>query len=117
MPKSNYRPVSLLPIPSKIFEKVLSTQLSDYFDKIFDDFLCAFRKGRGCQTTLLRLLEDLKYALDNNAYVAAILMDLSKAFDCLPHDIILCKLSSYGLTKMLQNLWSPTSRIANSKSK
>ena len=91
MTKSNYRPVSLLPIPSKIFEKVLSTQLSDYFDKIFDDFLCAFRKGHGCQTTLLRLLEDWKYALDNNEYVAAI--------DCLPHDILLCKLSSYGLTK------------------
>ena len=99
MTKANYRPVSLLPIPSKIFEKVLSTQFSDYFDKIIDDFLCAFRKGHGCQTTLLRLLEDWKYALDNNEYVAAILMDLSKAFDCLPHDILLCKLSSYGLTK------------------
>ena len=99
MTKSNYRPVSLLPIPSKIFEKVLSTQFSDYFDKIIDDFLCAFRKGHGCQTTLLRFLDDWKYALDNNEYVAAILMDLSKAFDCLPHDILLCKLSSYGLTK------------------
>ena len=99
MTKSNYRPVSLLPIPSKIFEKVLSSQLSVYFDKIFDDFLCAFRKGHGCQTTLLRLLEDLKYALDNNEFIAAILMDLSKAFDCLPHSILLCKLSSYGLTE------------------
>ena len=48
---------------------------------------------------LLRLLEDWKYALDNNEYVAAILMDLSKAFDSLPHDILLCRLSSYGLTK------------------
>ena len=99
MTKSNYRHVSLLPIPSKIFERVLSTQLSEYFDKIFDDFLCAFRKGHGYQTTLLRLLEDWKYALDNNEYVAAILMDLSKDFYCLPHDILLCKLSSYGLTK------------------
>ena len=58
MLKSNYRPVSILPIPSKIYEKVSSEQLSSYFDSIFDDFLCAFRKGHGCQTTLLRLLED-----------------------------------------------------------
>jgi hypothetical protein len=56
--KSNYRPVSILPIPSKKFEKVLSVQLSDFFDNIFDHFLCAFRKGHGCQTTLLRLLEE-----------------------------------------------------------
>ena len=99
MLKSNYRPVSILPIPSKIYEKVLSEQLSSYFDSIFDDFLCAFRKGHGCQTTLLRLLEDWKYALDSNEYVAAILMDLSKAFDCLPHNILLSKLSAYGLSE------------------
>ena len=104
MLKSNYRPVSILPIPSKIFEKVLSEQLSSYFDAIFDNFLCAFRKGHGCQTTLLRLLEDWKQALDNNEYVAAILMDLSKAFDCLPHDILLSKLSAYGLSESAVSL-------------
>ena len=102
--KKNYRPVSILPIISKIYEKVLSVQLSDYFDNIFHNFLCAFRKGHGCQTTLLRLLEDWKSALDQNLYVAAILMDLSKAFDCLPHDILLCKLSAYGLSSKSINL-------------
>ena len=96
--KKNYRPVSILPMISKVYEKVLSTQLSHYFDNIFHNFLCAFRKGHGCQTTLLRLLEDWKQALDKNHYVAAILMDLSKAFDCLPHDMLLSKLSAYGLS-------------------
>jgi hypothetical protein len=39
-------------------EKVLSVQLSDFLDNIFDHFLCALRKGHGCQATLLKLLED-----------------------------------------------------------
>ena len=78
MLKTNYRPVSILPIPSKIFEKVLSEQLSDYFYNIFYNFVCAFRKGHGCQTTLLRLLEDWEDVLDKSEYMAAILMDFSK---------------------------------------
>jgi hypothetical protein len=75
--------VSVLPVFSKIFEKVFETQLSDFFDTIFNPFLCAFRRGHGCQTTLLRLLEDWREALDKNYYIASVLMDLSKAFDCL----------------------------------
>ncbi|KAK3101622.1 hypothetical protein FSP39_004953 [Pinctada imbricata] len=83
---------------SKIFEKALSSQLSEFFEPIFNKFLCVFRKGYGCQTTLLRLIEDWKMALDQNMYVAAILMDLSKAFDCLPHNVLLRKLEAYGLS-------------------
>ena len=60
--------------------------------------MCAFRRGHGCQTTLLRLLEDWRQALDKNLYIAAVLMDLSKAFDCLPHDILLDKLLAYGVS-------------------
>ena len=90
-----------------MYEMVLSDQLVDFFNNIFHDFLCSFRKGHGCQTTLLRLIEDWKSALDKNCYVAAILMDLSKAFDCLPHDILLSKLAAYGLSsqsvKLLEN--------------
>ena len=57
MDKTNYRPVSILTV-TKIYEKILSHQLSAYFENIFDKYLCAFRKGQGCQTDLLRLLVD-----------------------------------------------------------
>jgi hypothetical protein len=93
--KSNYRPVSLLPIASKVFERAIYVQLMDHFEKIFNPFLSAFRPGYGCNTTLLKIIEDWKYFLDNNMYVAAVLMDLSKAFDCLPHDLLLLKLKHY----------------------
>ena len=59
-------------------------QLSDHLSNSYNTYLAAFRKGFGCQTTLLRLSEDWKRELDNHRYVGAILMDLSKAFDCPP---------------------------------
>ena len=94
----NYRPVSILPSISKIFERILNDQLLDHFNTIFHDYLAAFRPGYGCQTTLLRLVEDWKMALDKNEYIGTILMDLSKAFDCLPHDLLVLKLGAYGLS-------------------
>ena len=60
--------------------------------------LAAFRRGYGCQTTLLRLAEDWKKELDGHQYVGTVLMDLSKAFDCLAHDLIVAKLKAYGLS-------------------
>ena len=72
MNKSNFRPVSILTSISKLYEKVFSEQLSQYFEDISDNYLCAFRNGQGCRTTLLRLLEDWKQALDKYEYVAAL---------------------------------------------
>ena len=62
-------------------------------------YLSTFRPGYGCQSTLLRITGDWKQALDENKYVAAILMDLSKAFDYLPHDLLLLKLKAYGVSE------------------
>ena len=66
--------------------------------------LSAFRPGFGCQTALLKIVEDWKRALDDNKYIAAISIDLSTAFDCLPHNLLLLKLEAYGLTKQSLNL-------------
>jgi len=97
--KGNYRPVSILPTISKIFERAINTQLTKFFDQHFNTYLSAFRPGYGCQTTLLKIIEDWKRALDENKYVASVLMDLSKAFDCLPHDLLSLKLKYYGVSE------------------
>ena len=102
--KGNYRPVSVLSAISKIFETAIEKQFSDHFENLFNPFLAAFRSGFGCQSTLLRILEDWKKALDSDKYLATILMDLSKAFDCLPHDLLLLKLSNYGVNDSALNL-------------
>ena len=89
--KETYRPVSVLPTISKIFERSMHDQLSTFMGGYFNSFLAAFRKGFECQSTLLRILEDWQKSLDNNECVATFLMDLSKAFDCLPHGLLIEK--------------------------
>jgi hypothetical protein len=77
------RPVAFFIVISKNFERAINDQLVFYFSKIFHPYLSAFRSGYGCQTALLKIIEDWKNALDQHKFAAAILMDLSKAFDCL----------------------------------
>lgn len=97
MRKNNYRPVSVLTTVSKLFESVMNDQLYNYFVELFDDLLSAFRKGYSCQSLLVRFVEDMKTSLDKGHTVGAVFMDLSKAFDCLPHGLLISKLSAYGL--------------------
>ena len=96
--KGNFRPVSILTSISKIYENVLNNQLLGHFYAIFNDLLSAFRKGHSCQSSLLKFVEDMRNALDQKHAVGALFMDLSKAFDCLPHSLLVAKLHAYGLT-------------------
>ena len=73
--------------------RVMHSQLSEHFNP----YLAAVRKGFGRQPALLRLLEDWSKALDNHQSPTAILMDLPKASDCLPEDLLIEKLRAYGL--------------------
>ena len=95
--KSNYRPVCILPVFSKIFERLLSRQLPEFFDNILSKFECGFRKGYGTQHCLLLMLKIWKGATDNNKAFGALLTDRLKAFDCLSHDLLIAKLHAYGL--------------------
>ena len=58
----------------------MADQLTDNFENIFDKLLSGLRKKHGCQTLMLKIVEDWRYALDKKQIVGAILMDLSKAF-------------------------------------
>ena len=84
--KENYRPVSILPLLSKVYEKLLYNRLSDYVENIFNVILCGFRKAHSTQHALFKLLQSWQKELDEKVMVATVLMDLSKAYDCIPHD-------------------------------
>ena len=94
--KANYRPISLLPIISKTFERVLFEQIEKFSEKILSPKLCGFRRGHSTQHSLLNLLENWQKTLDKSGVIGTVLVDLSKAYDCLPHDLLIAKLSVYG---------------------
>ena len=95
----NYRPISLLPTVSKIFERIMLNQITTYMNEYLSPFLCGYRKGFSTQTALSFLIEKWKKILDNKGYGAAILMDLSKAFDTINHELLIAKLHAYGFTR------------------
>ena len=94
--KSNYRPISILSNISKIYERCIQTQLNEYFAKFLSKFQCGFRKGFSTQHCLLVMIEKLRKIRDEKGVFAAVLTDLSKAFDCIPHQLLIAKLSACG---------------------
>ena len=97
--KKNYRPVSILPILSKLYEGDMNEQISAYVENFLSPYLFGYRKGYGTQHCLLVMIEMWRKALDENKVGGAILTDLSKAFDCLSHDLLIAKLEAYGFDK------------------
>ena len=95
--KENYRPISILSSFSKIFERIISNQLAKYFDSILHSQLCGFRSKHNTQHALLQMIGQWHQCLDKSGKVGAILMDLSKAFDCIDHELLIAKLAAYGL--------------------
>ena len=94
--KDNYRPVSLLPVAPKVFERLIHKDISSFMEKHLSNRLCGFRKGHSAQLTLIVMLEEMRKHLDKGNACGMILTDLSKAFDCIKHDLLIAKLNAYG---------------------
>ena len=112
----NYRPVSVLPTVSKIFERIMQKQMNTFVENFLSPYLCGYRKGYNSQYALLAMIEKWKLSLDNGEYAGGILMDLSKAFDTINHQLLIAKLYAYGFSKnalellsdYLKNRWQRT---------
>ena len=96
---SNYRPVSLTCICSKLLEHVVVSQLRDHFDanNILADCQHGFRAQRSCETQLIGLTQELHQHLEDKKQVDMIVLDFSKAFDKVPHQRLMTKLWNYGI--------------------
>ena len=79
-----------------IHKKVFKKQLIQHLGNKLSVFISAYRQAYGTQNVLIRFIEDWRSHLHNNFLVGAILMDLAKAFDCIPHDLLTAKLHIYG---------------------
>ena len=102
--------MSILPVISKIFEKLLCKRITVFIDTLLSKFQCGFRKGYGAQDCLLAMLEYWKSEVDKGKVFGALLTDFSKAFDSLSHELIIAKLNAYGFSlpalKLVQNYLS-----------
>ena len=96
--KENDRSVNVRTVISKLFERVLTDQLMIHFDNLLHVHLSAYRKGYNCQHAILQLTEYWRRALDEGQNVGTIAMDLSKAFDKIPHALLNAKLLVYNVS-------------------
>ena len=95
----NYRPISILPVLSKIYEKIVFNQLYSYLDhfELLKPSQFGFRKNMSMSDAILNTLQYIYDNLDKGYSVVSIFLDLSKAFDCVDHEILLHKLRVYGV--------------------
>ena len=112
-----------MPSGSKLFERIIQKQIAIYIETCLHPYLCGYRKGYNVQHALIALIEKWRVSLDNKGFGGAILMDLSKAFDTINHDLLIAKLYAYGFNKnalkliksYLTNRWQRT-KVNNSYS-
>ena len=93
--KENYRPLSILPNISKIYESCLFKPISNYFENIFSEFQCGFRQGLSAQYCLISMTKKWKKSLDKEKSFCCPSYQPFQSFWCLPHDLIIAKLNAF----------------------
>ena len=100
--EKNYRPISVLPVVSRLFDKLVYNQLYQYLNEnnLLASSQSGFRALHSTITALLKCIDDWYSGLDQGKYVGAVFIDLRKAFDTVDHDILLQKRELYGIQDM-----------------
>ena len=106
---SNYRPISLLPILGKIFERIIYTRLYGFVEKykIITNNQYGFQRNKSTEHALIDIHEKILHAIENKETPCCVFLDFAKAFDTVNHQILLRKLEHYGIrglgNKLLQS--------------
>ena len=87
----------ILPLLSKVYERFICNQLLEYSNNFLNEILCGFCKAHSTQHPLFKLLQSCKKSLDCGAFIWKILRDLSKAYACISHKLLIAKLRYYGV--------------------
>ena len=89
---------------SKVFEHLLEEQIVPFIDTKISTLLCAYRNNYSAEHTLIRVTETIRKTLASKGVAGMISMDLSKAYDCMPHDLLIAKVNAYGFGTQSQSL-------------
>ena len=93
--KENYRHVSVLPYVSKINERIMYIKIKNFMGDKLSKLLTGFKKNHSTQHYLVNVFENWENTLDKGGFACAMLIDLSKAFDAMDHDLLIAKLGAY----------------------
>ena len=101
----NYRPISVLSFISKIYKKIVANYLIDFFESqdILYKYQFGFRKSHSTSHAIITLIDRVSQALDTGKYVVGLYLDIRKAFDAVPHSILLKKWYALGVRGNLYN--------------